>query len=98
MSRGMVGLLAAVGVAVSALVGFVHGGLLPVAIVGAGVATGLAAYMALPPSKKDFGVEYFTGVGSCVRVRRRVQRDGLDRLLLDVGSWHQQAGTLPTPR
>ena len=52
MSRSMVGLLAAVGATMSALVGLIHGDWLPLMIVGAGGATGLAACLALPPSKK----------------------------------------------
>jgi len=44
MRRTMVGLLAAVGATMSALVGLVHGDLVPVIIVGASVATGMAAY------------------------------------------------------
>ena len=52
MSRTMVGLLAAVGVTMSAIVGLVHGDLVPVVIVGAGIGTGLGACLALPPSKK----------------------------------------------
>jgi hypothetical protein len=48
----MVGLLAAVGVAMSALVSFVHGDSLPFMIVGASGATGLAAYLAAPVQKK----------------------------------------------
>ena len=52
MSRSMVGLLAAVGATVSALVGLIHGDLVPAMAIGAGTASGLAAYWALPPSKK----------------------------------------------
>jgi len=52
VSRSMVGLLAAVGAAMSALVGIVHGDLVWVAIADGATATGLAAYLALPPSKK----------------------------------------------
>ncbi len=54
MSRSMVGLLAAVGAAMSALVGLAHGDLVFVIIAGAGAATGLAAYAAaLPQVKKN---------------------------------------------
>ena len=49
MSRSMVGLLAAVGAAMSALVAFAHGDLVWLVIVNAAVATGLAAYAAAPP-------------------------------------------------
>jgi hypothetical protein len=53
MPRTMVGLLAAVGAAMSALVGLAHGDLVWVAIADAAAATGLAAYLALPvPNKK----------------------------------------------
>ena len=50
----MVGLLAAVGAAMSTLVGLTHGGLEATLIGAAAVATGLAACLALPPSKKIF--------------------------------------------
>lgn len=49
----MVGLLAAVGVAMSALVGLAHGELTWVALADAAAATGLAAYLALPLPKKN---------------------------------------------
>jgi len=52
MSRSMVGLLAAVGATMSALVGLTHGDLVPVMIAGAGTASGLAACLALPTIKK----------------------------------------------
>ncbi len=52
MPRSMVGLLAAVGTAMSALVGLAHGDLIWVVLVDAAAATGLAAYLALPPQKK----------------------------------------------
>jgi len=52
MFRSMVGLLAAVGAIMSALVGFAHGGLTLLAIAGAGAATGLLAYVTSPASKK----------------------------------------------
>jgi hypothetical protein len=44
----MVGVLAAVGAALFALVGLVHGDLVWVTIVDAAAATGLAAYAAVP--------------------------------------------------
>jgi len=53
MSRRTVGLLAAVGAVLSALVGLVHGDLASIMVAGAGAATGLAAYSALPPLKKN---------------------------------------------
>jgi hypothetical protein len=52
MPRSMVGLLAAVGTAMSAFVAFAHGSLIWVTIVVAAVATGLAAFAASPLSKK----------------------------------------------
>jgi hypothetical protein len=52
MSRTMVGLLAAVGAIMSALVGLTHSDLVLVIIAGAGTASGLAAYLALPTAKK----------------------------------------------
>jgi hypothetical protein len=51
MPRIMVGLLAAVGTAMSALAGLAHGDLVLVVIGDAAVATGLAAYLALPSKK-----------------------------------------------
>jgi hypothetical protein len=56
MPRSMVGLLAAVGAAMSALVGLIHGDLVWLALVDAAAATGLAAYLALPPYKKNLRV------------------------------------------
>ena len=53
MPRRMVGLLAAVGSAMSALVALSHGDLIPLMVAGACAATGLAAYLAAPPSKKN---------------------------------------------
>jgi len=52
MSRILVGLLAAVGATMSALVGLTHGDLVPVMIAVAGTASGLAAYLALPSRKE----------------------------------------------
>ena len=52
MPQSMVGLLAAVGTAMSALVAFVHGDLVWVVIADAAVAMGLAAYLALPPAQE----------------------------------------------
>jgi hypothetical protein len=45
VSRAMVGLLAAAGATMSALAGLLHGRVEPAMIAGAGVATGLAAYL-----------------------------------------------------
>ena len=53
MPRSMVGLLAAVGAAMSAIVGLAHGDLVWVVLADAAAATGLAAYLALPAEKKD---------------------------------------------
>ena len=52
MFRSMVGLLAAAGAAMSALVAFAHGDSVLSVISGAASATGLAAYLAVSPSKK----------------------------------------------
>ena len=52
MPRSMVGLLAAVGTAMSALFGLAHGDLAWITLIGAAAATGLAAYAALPAEKK----------------------------------------------
>lgn len=52
MFRSMVGLLAAAGAAMSALVAFNHGDSVLIMILGAASTTGLAAYLAAPPSKK----------------------------------------------
>jgi hypothetical protein len=51
MSRSVVGLLAAVGTAMSAFVGLAHGDLVWVILVNAAAATGAAACLALPPKK-----------------------------------------------
>jgi hypothetical protein len=50
----MVGLLAAVGAIMSALAGLVHGALVWVVITNGAAASGLVAYLALPPQKKPF--------------------------------------------
>jgi hypothetical protein len=52
MSRNVVGLLAAVATTTSVLAGMVHGHLEPFVIVRSGLASGLAACLALPSSKK----------------------------------------------
>jgi hypothetical protein len=54
MPRIMVGLLAAAGAIMAALVGLVHGDFVPAMIAGSGTATGLAAYLALLDQKKYF--------------------------------------------
>ena len=48
MARSIVGLLAAAGVTMAALVVFAHGGFIVVAIAGAALATGLAGYYTAP--------------------------------------------------
>jgi hypothetical protein len=53
VSRSMVGLLAAVGVAMSALAGLVRGDVVLAMITCAGTAAGLAACFALPAQKKQ---------------------------------------------
>jgi hypothetical protein len=53
MRRSMVGLLAAVGAAMSALVALAHGALVWLTMADAAAATGLAAYLALLPFKKN---------------------------------------------
>ena len=53
MPRSMVGLLAAVAAAMSALVGLTHGDLVAAIILCASSAAGLEAYAAKPPSKKN---------------------------------------------
>jgi hypothetical protein len=50
--RSMVGLLAAVGAAMSALVGLTHGDLAWGMVVCSASATGLVAFWAMPSSKK----------------------------------------------
>lgn len=55
MPRGMVGLLAAVSAAMSAVISLAHGVLFWAAVVDAAAAAGLAAYLALPNKKKDPG-------------------------------------------
>ena len=52
MPRSVVGLLAAVGAAMSALAAFAHGDLVWLTIAEAAAATGLASYLALDPEKK----------------------------------------------
>lgn len=51
MPRSIVGLLAAVGAAMSALASLAHGDLIWVAVADAAAATGLASYLALAPTK-----------------------------------------------
>jgi hypothetical protein len=54
MPRSVVGLLAAVGAIMSVLAGLIHGHLEPLITVGAGMASGLAASLALPNKKNTF--------------------------------------------
>jgi hypothetical protein len=60
MPRSMVGLLAAVGTAMSAFVAFAHGSLIWVTIVIAAAATGLAAVAASPLQKNSQGSQKVT--------------------------------------
>jgi hypothetical protein len=53
MPRSVVGLLAAVGAALFAIVGLSHGDLVWIMIGNASAATGLAACLALPATKKS---------------------------------------------
>jgi hypothetical protein len=62
MSRTMVGLLSAAGAVVAALVGGTGGWMEAVLI--AGTATGLAAYLALPPPKKITQLLIFASIRS----------------------------------
>lgn len=55
MPRSMVGLLAAVGTAMSALVALAHGYLIWAIIALAAAAAGLVAYLSLSPIKKNLG-------------------------------------------
>jgi hypothetical protein len=52
MPRSMVGLLATLGAAVSMVASLAHGDLFWAAIAAAAAATGLAAFLTLPPRKK----------------------------------------------
>lgn len=61
MPRSMVGVLAAVGTAMSALVAFAHGDVASVMIADAAAAAGLAAYLAIPSQKKTFQIPDFQG-------------------------------------
>jgi hypothetical protein len=51
MGRCTVGLLAALGAILSAFASLTHGDVTPLTMLGAGVATGFAAYMAMPGKK-----------------------------------------------
>ena len=53
MRRTMVGLLAAVGATMAALVSFIHGDSDLVVLLAAGAATGLASYLAVESGKKN---------------------------------------------
>jgi hypothetical protein len=53
MRRTMVGLLAAVGAIMAALVSFIHGDSDLAVLLAAGAATGLASYLAIEPGKKN---------------------------------------------
>jgi hypothetical protein len=64
MSRTMVGLLSAAGAVVAALVGGTGGWMEAVLIAFAGTAAGLAAFLALPPSKKITQLLIFASIRS----------------------------------
>jgi hypothetical protein len=52
MTRSVVGLVAALGAVASALAGLLHGDWPPFMVISAGIATGAAAFWALPGPKK----------------------------------------------
>jgi anti-sigma-K factor RskA len=58
----MVGLLAAVSAAMSAVTGLAHGVLLWAVVVDAAAAAGLVAYLALPPTKKRLSLGLLAGL------------------------------------
>ena len=60
MPRSMVGLLVAVGAAMSALAGIVHGDFVALVIAHAAAAAGLAAYLTLPDNKKICDIPHGT--------------------------------------
>jgi hypothetical protein len=64
MPRSMVGLLAAVGTAMSALVGMAHGDLVWVTIAEAVAATGLVAYVTAPPKKSKAVIRIWAWAGT----------------------------------
>jgi hypothetical protein len=51
MPRSVVGLMAALGTVLTAILDYVHGHLTPLVVLGSGTATGLAALFALPAKK-----------------------------------------------
>ena len=73
MPRTTVGLLAALGAIISALVSLVHGDLVPLMVLCAGASTGLAAYMALPSKKKSPPESHLVIHKHARRVRRRLR-------------------------
>jgi hypothetical protein len=54
MPRSMMGMLAAISAAMSVTAGMAHGDLFWAAVLDAATAAGLAAYLALPPTKKAY--------------------------------------------
>jgi hypothetical protein len=58
----MVGLLIAAGTVMSAVASLAHGDLFWAAVVDAAAATGLAAYLALPPTKKIIPLVVLAGL------------------------------------
>jgi hypothetical protein len=74
MPRRMVGLFAAVGAAMSALAALAHGDVVLVIIAAvAGVATGLAAYLALPPAPASAPA---TGLATYAATLPQVKKSG----------------------
>jgi hypothetical protein len=79
MRRSMVGLLAAAGAAMSALVGLFHGDLAWVMVSNAAAATGLAAYLAQSSEKKELESstkKVIPGLGRHMRRSWRSRDDG----------------------
>lgn len=72
MSRSMVGLLAAVGSALTALAAFAHGGLIPLDIAAAALTTGSAAYLAVNPTKKIVSQKFAREYASEARGRKAI--------------------------
>lgn len=73
MPRSMVGLLAAAGTAMSALVGLAHGDIVWVVIADAAVATGLIAYITAPFKKDTICAHGVIHPPDAVLARRQVR-------------------------
>jgi hypothetical protein len=65
MPPSVVGVLTAVGTATSAAASLTHGDLFWAAVVDAAAATGLAAYLALLPTKKSYPSWYLRNLAPC---------------------------------